>query len=101
MAYKRKEKPGVLIYWTAFDAIEAMVDGDAKKMMSAIRRYAQYGEEPDFSESPSLRMAWVFMRDFIDRDDSKYRELCEKNSRNGKKSAEMRRGEVGSLDNER
>ena len=36
MAYVRKEQPGIMIYWEAFDALEAMMDGEAKQMLKAM-----------------------------------------------------------------
>ena len=68
MAYLKKEQPGIMLYWSAFDALEEMVDGEAKQMLRAMRQYAQYGETPDFSGNPSMKMAWCFMKDHIDRD---------------------------------
>lgn len=101
MAYKKKEKPGIMLYWTAFDALEDMVDGEAKEMLRAMRMYAQYGETPDFSDTPSLRTVWIFMKDFLDRDDANYNEICKKNSENGKRSAEKRWGHNVEQDNDR
>lgn len=86
-----KAQPGIMLYWEAFDAIEAMLDGDAKRMLKAIRMYAQYGEEPDFANNPSMKMAWYFMRGSIDRDKGKYAHIRAINSEKGKKSGEMRR----------
>lgn len=91
MAYTKKEQPGIMLYWSAFDALEEMVDGDAKQMLRAMRRYAQYGETPDFSGNPSLKMAWCFMKNYIDKDLDRYNGICEKNAQKGRKSGESRR----------
>ncbi len=100
MAYVRKEQPGIMIYWEAFDALEAMMDGEAKQMLKAIRMYAQYGEEPDFENNPSMKMAWYFMRGRIEGDKSRYEEIRDRNRQNGKKggkaSGESRRNSPGS-----
>ena len=42
MAYTKKEQPGIMLYWSAFDALEEMVDGEAKQMLRAMRQYAYY-----------------------------------------------------------
>lgn len=91
MAYVKKEQPGIMLYWTAFDALEEMVDGDAKQMLRAMRRYAQYDEDPDFGDNPSLKMAWCFMKGYIDKDRERYEGMCEKNAQKGRKSGESRR----------
>lgn len=91
LAYVKKEQPGIMLYWSAFDALEEMVDGDAKQMLQAMRRYAQYNETPDFSGNPSLKMAWCFMKGYIDKDRERYTSTCEKNAQKGRKSAERRR----------
>lgn len=93
-----KGKPGVLMYWETFDALEKLVDGKAKKMLRAIRLYAQYGENPDFSDDPALDMAWTFMRPKLDRDSERYKEnghkrryatYCREQKRNGKEPVEF------------
>ena len=91
MAYVKKEQPGIMLYWSAFDALEEMVDGEAKQMLRAMRQYAQYGEIPDFSGNPSMKMAWCFMKDHIDRDRDRYEDIREKNSLKGRKSGESRK----------
>lgn len=88
MAYVKKEQPGIMLYWSAFDALEEMVDGEAKQMLRAMRQYAQCGEEPDFTGKPSMKMAWCFMKDHIDRDRERYEDIREKRSSSGKKGGE-------------
>lgn len=95
MAYTKKEQPGIVFYWPFFDAIEGMTGEETKRMLLAMRQYAQTGEETDFTEQPTLKMAWCFIRSHIDRDCKKYEEIREKNAKNGKtggkKSGETRR----------
>lgn len=92
MAYKKKEKPGVMLYWKTFDALEKLVDGEAKKMFVAIRRYAQYGELPDFSDNPVSDMAWALLKPELDADNERYEETRRKRAENGAKGAESRWG---------
>lgn len=100
MAYKKKEQPGIMLYWEVFDAFEDMLDGEAKQILRAMRMYAQYGEAPSFENSPALRMAWSFMRPYIDRDTARYKENSVKKSEAGTKSAETRWGKTHDEDNE-
>lgn len=93
MAYKKAQKPGVLLYWEVFDAFEAMLDGDAKRMLSAIRMYAQYGELPNFDDNPGLRMAWVLTKSKLDKDSARYEEICRKRSEAGKSGAATKWGD--------
>ena len=93
MAYKKKEQPGILLYWEVFDAFEDMLDGEAKQILHAMRMYAQFGEVPSFSDSPALRMAWAFVRPTLDRDAKRYAATSEARSQAGNKSAAARWGE--------
>ena len=65
-------KPGVMLYWPTFDVLEKMASGDAKTMLSAIRKYAQYGEMPEFEEYSALDIMWPIIRDAIDKDEARY-----------------------------
>lgn len=71
MSYKKKEQPGVLLYWDQFTALENMADGETRQMLRAVRLYVQHGEIPDFSGYPAMRMGWSFMQPYLDRDMSK------------------------------
>lgn len=75
--YKPKERPGVMLYWKTFDALEELVDGEAKQMLRAIRHYAQYGEAPDFENSPVCKMAWTLLKPELDADAERYERICE------------------------
>ena len=46
---KKKEKPGVMMYWPMFDVLESLEAGQSKTMLKSIREYSQHGIEPDFS----------------------------------------------------
>ena len=95
MAYTKKEMPGIMLYWGTLDSFSEMSGEQVKQMLHAMRMYAQTGENPDFSGSPAMKMAWCFLRDFIDRDKGKYEEIREKRAKSGakggKKSGETRR----------
>ncbi len=72
---KQNERPGVMLYWKTFDALERMVDGQVKKMLRAIRNYAQRGELPDFTGEPVLDMAWTLLRPELDADAERYEKV--------------------------
>ena len=97
MAYEKKEKPGVMLYWKTFDALEKLVDGEAKKMLRAIRQYAQHGEFPDFSADPVLDMAWTLLRPELDADAQRYEKVIEQRRAAGLASAAKRATPVNEI----
>lgn len=48
MAYKKKEKPGIMLYWDAFNALEDMVDGEAKQMLRAMPKNSTLKKIADY-----------------------------------------------------
>lgn len=73
-----KEKPGVMMYWSTFDVLESLLDGQAKTMLRAIRYYSQYGEVPDFGEDTILATLWLLIRPLMDADNERYERIREK-----------------------
>ena len=55
-----------MLYWETFDVLESLVDGEAKRMLAAIRQYSQYGALPDFSDSAILNTLWLLIRPKLD-----------------------------------
>lgn len=70
-----KEKPGVMMYWSTFDVLEALLDGQAKTMLRAIRNYSQYGEAPDFGCDTVLATLWLLIRPLMDADNERYERI--------------------------
>lgn len=68
-----------MLYWETFDVLESLVDGEAKQMLTAIRRYSQYGALPDFSDSAMLSTLWLLIRPKLDTDAERYENI--RNSR--------------------
>lgn len=66
------EKPGVMLYWEVFDALEQLDPEDFQIMCVTIRNYAQYGWIPDFSDEPQLKFAWPMIKDKLDKDTRRY-----------------------------
>lgn len=85
-----KEKPGVMMYWSTFDVLEALLDGQAKTMLRAIRNYSQYGEAPDFGCDTVLATLWLLIRPLMDADNERYERITEKRRKAGLISAAKR-----------
>lgn len=58
-------------------------DEEAGQLIKALFAYAKRGEEADFKGG--LKIAFIAMRQQIDRDGTKWEEMCNRNSINGKK----------------
>lgn len=66
-----------MLYWETFDVLESLVDGEAKRMLAAIRQYSQYGALPDFSDSAILNTLWLLIRPKLDADAERYENIRE------------------------
>ena len=66
-------KPGVMIYFEALQAIDALDAEDTKQIIGAILRYARDGENP--SLQGALAALWFFIKPSLDRDGAKYDEM--------------------------
>ena len=74
-----------MLYWETFDVLEALVDGDAKRMMSAIRQYSQHGALPDFSDNAVLNTLWLLLRPKLDADAERYERIRDARVEAGRK----------------
>lgn len=90
-----------MLYWETFDVLEALVDGDAKRMMSAIRQYSQYGALPDFSDNAVLNTLWLLLRPKLDADAERYENIREQRRAAVKSRWEKERKKTAAEDNER
>lgn len=72
-----KERPGVLLYWETFEALENedLSDRDVRRVLVSMHRYARYREVPDFSDSQACRVAWSFIKAKIDADEKRYEQV--------------------------
>ena len=64
---------------------ELLSDVQAGKLMKALFSYAEDGAAPDFEDDQALAIMFSFLRSNIDREFGNYREMCERNRRNGSK----------------
>ena len=82
-----------MLYWETFDVLESLVDDEAKRMLSAIRQYSQYGALPNFSDSAILNTLWLLIRPKLDADTERYEHIREKRREAGLASAAKRTNE--------
>lgn len=67
------EKPGVVLYFDTLHALEALSDSQRGRMLTAIGRFSEHGEAPDFDDDSMLTLAWGFIEPRIVMDDSRYK----------------------------
>lgn len=72
-------------------------DDEAGQLIKALFAYAKRGEEAEFKGG--LKIAFIAMRQQIDKDGQKWEEMCNRNSINGKKGG-AQRGNRNALKNE-
>lgn len=80
---RRKEKPGVIIYWSSFDSLQGLDPERFKEMFLAIRNYSQYGEVPDFGDDPFLLLLWPMIKSGVDKDTANYEGKRRTNQKSG------------------
>lgn len=85
----QKERPGVMLYFTAVDLLRQMPMEDAYTMFMAIFDYARHGQVPDF-DNPALTYVWEYVRNDIDRDNLRYQRVVERRRRAAEKLWEKR-----------
>ena len=85
----QKERPGVMLYFTAVDLLRQMPMEDAYTMFMAIFAYAQHGEMPSFA-NPALTYVWEYVRNDIDRDNQRYQQVVERRRKAAEKRWEKR-----------
>jgi hypothetical protein len=86
--YNRQEilnnRTGFVFYFDWGKIINKLNDEQAGSLLRAIIKAAMEGEDTDFSDDLVLDMAFVGIRDTINRDTEKYIKKAEKNRENGK-----------------
>ena len=78
MARKRKERPGVMIYFEARNCIRRLDLEDKGRLLDAILDYGEAGIDPAFSEETDLALcvAWDVLKPKIDMDAENYKDYC-------------------------
>ena len=90
---KKKERPGFMVFHDDMVFVERMRDEDVGRLFKAMRRYSAEGEEPQF-DSDVLQICWEICRTMLDRDQRRYREVCDNNSYSAYCKNADARGEV-------
>ena len=93
----QKERPGVMLYFTAVDLLRQMPMEDAYTMFMAIFDYARHGQVPDF-DNPALTYVWEYVRNDIDRDNLRYQRVVEQRRRAAEKRWDRERRTSGAAD---
>ena len=76
-----KGKPGVMVYWETFEALDRLKPEKLKTMLKAMRNFAQYGEVPDFSDDDMLEFAWPLIEQKLVADSERYSDIVNKKRR--------------------
>ncbi len=72
----KKNRPGVMMYFDMWHALEYLDDREKGQLMDGIVRYAELGEEPVFPWT--VEQVWPFVRMTLDRDKERYEDRCRK-----------------------
>lgn len=78
MARKRKECPGVMIYFETRNCIRRLDLEDKGRLLDTILDYGENGVDPAFSDETDLALCvtWDVLRPKIDQDSESYRDYC-------------------------
>ena len=82
----KSEKKSFVLYQNYENMFEALPMNERGKLITAIFAYTRDGSEPAVRLSDAARMAYVCIRDTLDRDLEAYRARCEQNAQNARKS---------------
>lgn len=76
MSKQRKERPGFVLYFDLYPALQLLSDSQRGRMLSAMFEYGTSGLYPDFdyNTEPQLCMAWAMIQPRLDNDSEKYEE---------------------------
>lgn len=80
---KRKEKPGVMLYFDMMDTVADLPDAEFSAMIRALCAFARDGTEPEWQDA-LLSVIWKMFRNAALRDDAHYRAIVETRSEAGK-----------------
>lgn len=91
-----KEKPGVMLYWETFDALELLdqEESKTKTLLQAIKDYAQFGVVPDFAGDVAMAIIWTTIKPRIDADTERYEQIKRQRKHAGQQSAKKRKQQL-------
>ena len=67
---------GIILYLDQREPLRALPEASVGRLILAALDYAATGEEPAFTGEE--RLAWLFLRQAVDRDGERYEQRCEK-----------------------
>ena len=83
-----KFRESFVFYSDFFETLFALPEGECVKVLRAIREYMHGG---DYPLDGAAEVAFIPIRQTMDRDNEKFEKVCEQRSIAGKRSSEMRR----------
>ena len=89
---KHTDKKSFILYGDFFELFGLLSMEERGRLITAIFNYENAGVYPS-ELSDAARMAFVCIRNTLDRDRAAYEEKCEKNTENGKKGGRPRKSE--------
>lgn len=89
MSQKEVRAPGYMTYREAALIFSLMPDREAAQAIKATANYFLYGILPEGLEGTAVQ-AFGIMREDIDRNNEKYRQIVERNTENGRKGGRPR-----------
>lgn len=95
-----KEKVSLILPYEFENLFSQLPLEQAGKLIIAIYAYERRGEEPDFSTNPILGFTWnAIIKQVIDRNVMKYKEVCEKRRKAGAKGGDAKAQNVANAKN--
>ena len=79
----KTEHNSFVLYMDSAPFFETLSDSEAGKLIKAIFDYKQHGLIPDFDDASVAKLAFGFIKNYLDRDEQKYLNRIESNRRNG------------------
>ena len=80
MAQRKKERPGVLIYFELIPALERLTNEQRGRLLYGAIIFAHDGMEPKIDDDPILPVIWPLLASRIKSDGKRYSEQCEENA---------------------
>lgn len=87
-------KNNFIFYTDYAEFLEELPREEVGDLMFALIAYQQDGTLPDFKKGSGLSLAFKFIKSKMDRDNSKYEEICEQRKAVGKKGGRPKKSEV-------
>lgn len=84
----RNKNNSFVLYTDSRNLIELLTDEQSGKLLKAIFSYVEEGEAPDLDDVSTV--VFTAIRNYLDRDQAKYQEVCQKRAEYGRKGGEAK-----------